>query len=340
MLFITPLIKWYIEHGLTVENIDLVIEYKPNKCFQEFGEKISEMRRKGDKNPNTNILSNVYKLFANSAYGKVIENRSKRKKTLYVSDPSSYVGKKFFLSESKIDESLYEVTLNVESIKWDLPLQIGVFVLQYAKMRMLQFYFDCLLKYLDFNKFQCGEMDTDSMYFSTSGYSIEDIIRDRKGFFENYHLFFPSQACDLHKSDFIRKKINNLDWKMKKCCLQRNIYDQRSPGLFKIEYEGDAMIALAPKTYICSSYETSIDDEKTGRKKTSTKGLNKKLNDFTTTDFIASLNEKKARSGINKGFKIKNHRIFTYEQERAGLPYLYIKRKVNSDRITTRPLLI
>ena len=44
---------------------------------------------------------------------------------------------------------------------------------QYAKLRMLQFYYDFLDKYLDRSDFQMCEKDTDSAYIAISGKSVE-----------------------------------------------------------------------------------------------------------------------------------------------------------------------
>jgi hypothetical protein len=43
----SPLLKWYVEHGLKVTQIHQVVEYTPATCFQKFGEQVSEARRAG-----------------------------------------------------------------------------------------------------------------------------------------------------------------------------------------------------------------------------------------------------------------------------------------------------
>ena len=48
---------------------------------------------------------------------------------------------------------------------------------QYAKLRMLQFYYDFLDKYLDRAYFQMCEMDTDSAYIAISGESVESSVK-------------------------------------------------------------------------------------------------------------------------------------------------------------------
>ena len=58
-----------------------------------------------------------------------------------------------------------------------MPLQVGFFVYQYAKLRMLQFYYDFLDKYIDRSDFEYCEMDTDSAYIAISGERVEDLVK-------------------------------------------------------------------------------------------------------------------------------------------------------------------
>ena len=63
-------------------------------------------------------------------------------------------------------------------IRLNLPLHIGFFVYQYAKLRMLEFYYDFLLKFVHPSDFQMCEMDTDSAYLAISGNSLQDVIKE------------------------------------------------------------------------------------------------------------------------------------------------------------------
>ena len=40
ILLATPLLKWYLSHGLIVTKVYQVIQFKPVKCFEKFGEEI------------------------------------------------------------------------------------------------------------------------------------------------------------------------------------------------------------------------------------------------------------------------------------------------------------
>lgn len=48
-----------------------------------------------------------------------------------------------------IGDGIYEVDMTRPSIRMNLPIQNGFFVYQYAKLRMLEFYYDFLLKFID-----------------------------------------------------------------------------------------------------------------------------------------------------------------------------------------------
>ncbi len=48
ILLATPLLNWYLDHGLEVTEIYQVVEYTPDPCFQAFGEQVSNARCEGD----------------------------------------------------------------------------------------------------------------------------------------------------------------------------------------------------------------------------------------------------------------------------------------------------
>ena len=47
ILLITPILKWYLEHGLVVTKDYQVIQFQPKKCFQRFADQVSNDRRAG-----------------------------------------------------------------------------------------------------------------------------------------------------------------------------------------------------------------------------------------------------------------------------------------------------
>ena len=58
--------------------------------------------------------------------------------------------------------------MQLNKINFNLPLQVGFLVYQYAKFKMLQFTFDFLDKFVSRKDYQLCEMDTDSLYVAIS----------------------------------------------------------------------------------------------------------------------------------------------------------------------------
>ena len=172
---------------------------------------------------------------------------------------------------------------------------------------MLQFYFDFLDKYLDRKDFQYCEMDTDSVYIAISGPSVESLVKPNL------------------KHEFLKDKPN---WLPRNDTPQNKVYDKRTPGLFKEEWSGEGIIGLSSKTYYCfGSYN-----------KYSCKGVNKRCNQINKEKYLNVLLTKQSSSGLNKGFRVIDNSMYTYQQVRDGFSYFYPKRKVLGDGVSTLPL--
>jgi hypothetical protein len=176
------------------------------------------------------------------------------------------------------------------------------------------------------------EMDTDSAYMALSA-PLEDIIipSQREEFYRDWGNWFPKPYCHEHESDFVSAKLRGEEWIESACCTRQRKYDRRTPGLFKVEFEGEGMVALNSKTYCCWDNSTT---------KVSSKGLSKKLNKFTADTYKKVLFEQTTISGTNKGFVIKENNVYTYHQLRSGLSPFYCKRMVLEDGVNTSPLSI
>ena len=60
------------------------------------------------------------------------------------------------------------------------PIIVGFFILQYAKLRMLELYYNFFDKLGDVNKFEELEMDTDSLYLALAEENLYDCIQPDK----------------------------------------------------------------------------------------------------------------------------------------------------------------
>jgi G:T-mismatch repair DNA endonuclease (very short patch repair protein) len=147
ILIVTPLLKWYLEHGMVVTKIYQVVEFTPHRCFQEFVKEVSDGRPLGDAHPDKAIIGDTKNGEGNSAYVGTIMDQEKFQSVTYVQGEGRVIleANKPQLKKmtTLLDQDEYfEVEKAKEKLDINLPIQIGYFILQYAKLRMLQFYYD------------------------------------------------------------------------------------------------------------------------------------------------------------------------------------------------------
>ena len=153
---ITPLLLFYLQLGLVCTKIHRFIEYTPKKCFNSFVQSAVDARRKADENPNSSVVAETMKLLANSSYGNQIMDRSRHTVTKYLSDEKTHaaINSKLFKKLDHLNKSLYEVELAKAEVEHKEPIIVGFFILQYAKLRMLELYYNFLTKFCDVNNFE------------------------------------------------------------------------------------------------------------------------------------------------------------------------------------------
>ena len=312
--FITPQISWFLKRNILhnhevfrIRDISEFIEFNPKKSFKTFMDDIISDRIAGDQDPNQKIQSVLAKNLGNAAYGKCCTRKDKLDKIYYANEENTlkYINTPFFKDLKCLSEDLYEVRTGHKKIQWNLPRQIGVFVYGYAKLRMLSFYYDFIHKFLLDNTYQLLYMDTDSLYCSFGYPTLDECVKpELKTEFENEkNKWLVSSPTD------------------------------RTVGLFKREFSGSAFVGLNSKTYFCQGFTD-------GDNKLSCKGVKKTLNDLTLEVYKSVLDSTESIRTTNKGIKMYQDKMYTYEQVKDGLSYLYVKRKVLEDKIHTTTLVI
>ena len=305
ILLYAPLLKWYIEEGLIITACYRTITYKPQKIFEWFVEQVTEARRTGDSNKSKAILAEVFKLLGNSAYGKLIEAIERHKNTVYTKDEKCVdraLRSAWFEDLNEIGEA-YELESRKPRVTIKRAFQVGIAVYQLAKLRMLEFYHNFLDKYVDREDFELIQMDTDSLYLGLSSESLEQVVKP--------HL----------KNEYQNDKNNWLSW---------NQYSNRTPGLFKLEFQGERAIALCSKCYY-------VDAGSGGKSKYSSKGMSQRHNDLTWGRYSSALNGHKDMAE-NRGFRMRDGVMTAYHQIKLGLSSYYDKRRVLSDGVHTEPI--
>ena len=168
----SPYLQWLLQKGLEVSKLYQVVEFSPSRCFRKFVQQVSEARRAGDKDDEKKIIADTLKLVGNSAYGSLIMDKTKHLNIHYADGRGAAqlkINNPRFKKCGEIIDDVYELELAKDKICFNLPIQLGYHILQLAKLRMLEFQYDCLGKFCDERNFEYIEMDTDSAYISIAG---------------------------------------------------------------------------------------------------------------------------------------------------------------------------
>ena len=194
---------------------------------------------------NSSVVAETMKLLANSSYGYQIMDRSRHTVTKYLTDEKNHtaINSKMFKRLNHITDQLYEVELVKSEIEHREPIIVGFFILQYAKFRMLELYYNFFKKFCDTDKYEEIEMYTDSLYLALSEENFEDFILTEKRAEWNQ---LRSKDCT---DNFSANATDNFF--PRTCCNAHKKHDKWEPGLFKEEFRCAEMLCLCCKTYCC-----------------------------------------------------------------------------------------
>ena len=302
MLLYAPLLQWHLAHGAEIRAVHRTIDYQRGKVFTWFVDQVTAARRTGDRDKSKALLANVFKPLGNRAYGKMIEALERQTNVVYTKDEMVVDRALHSTFVEDLDEigDAYELESRKKGITITRPFQVGIAVYQLAKLRMLEFYYDLLDKFISRKDFELIQMDTDSNYLAISANSFEEVVKPEQ-----------REAFELEKREW-------LAW---------DKWSNRTPGLFKAKFNGWHMIALSSKCYFG---EGSL-------KKISMKGMAKAQNAVGWERFKAALQGAKDMAQ-NRGFCMRYGKMMTYSQKKLGLSAYYDKRWVLPDSIHTEPI--
>lgn len=115
ILLITPLLRWYIQHGLVVTKIYQFIEFSPKKAFLPFEQSVTNDRRAGDRDPAYKVIADTSKLIGNSFYGYTIMNKSKHLSVKFCThdEASKLINDPRFMSIDEFEDDCFEVIIQI-----------------------------------------------------------------------------------------------------------------------------------------------------------------------------------------------------------------------------------
>jgi hypothetical protein len=286
---------------------------------------VANERRKGAADPLTKSIADTAKNIGNAAYGGTIMDKSRHQKTI-ICNAQEFNRLKYscWLKDfTEHGKDVFELQLIKRQYKQDTPIQVGYSVLQYAKLRMLEFKYDFMAKYIDDSHYQYILMDTDSAYMALTSKKFEDLVKPSlvKEFEAERHKWLP------RTDDKTRIGLNNG------LTLTLNKYDTFTPGLFKTEKEGRALIALTCKTNCFINLKDEVIP--------TCKGIVKKDNSkqLIWDNYKKSLFDRKQLKGTNIGFRYyKGEGMMTYKVRKIMLSPIYTKAVVMDDGVHIRPI--
>ena len=352
VLIDSSLLKWYMEHGLEVTKVHCAIEFQYAPIFKEFNDTRTQKRREATLSGNMSEAA-LHKLIGNSAYGCTLLNKEKYIRIAYT-DVKNLVAqhhrKGTFLRSRMLTPRLAEVDHEHKKVKHDIPIQLGYIILQGGKLRMLEFYYDCLDYYLDRSDWQLVEVDTDSQYLAL----LEPINHERIDKDLTYHPLMSMVRPEL-MDEFKNMLYGHChdDWEPnekihffpRQCCQVHNDLDQKRPGLFKKEVWGTEITCACSKTYSVITADPEPSHPSGFKEKISSKGiqaraLNKVLKESNNSfgELILKAQHGQPTQVTNMGFKTSDKEgIRTYRQTKNAINTRYMKRRKYANN--TKPIM-
>ena len=297
-------LQYYLKKGLRLTKVHRAIKFQQKPILKKFIEKVTNLRSKA----KNDFELRLFKLFANSTFGKFIENVRNYIEVQLCSSEESFrrvcLGqhvKNFYI----INKNLVSVMKKPRELKMNKPLAVGFAILELSKLFMYRSFYDVFVPHFGTKNISLCFSDTDSFLFQVK---TNNLLNDMK---KLEHLFDFSKYPKNHVL-YSRSKANHLFY-------------------FKDELCGKAaithFIGLRPKCY--SMKIKNYDDNDTKTKKVC-KGIKRVAikNRLSFADYQKCLD---SQCIIYKSFRnlgSKNHRISTKFVRKIALSAIDTKRYI------------
>ena len=151
----------------------------------------------------------VAKLNGNSFYGKMIKDLGRHKSAKFTRQGFWQAFRFPFFGDLEEIGGVYEIKQFKRTVMIKRPYQCCIAIYQITKLRVLEFYYDFLVKYLSRQDFTLAYTDTDLLYIAMSGDSSDEIAKPEM-----------KQAYEADKKNW----------------LATDKFSERTPALFKPEF--------------------------------------------------------------------------------------------------------
>ena len=166
------------ELGASLQGSLSLCAIRSNEVLQQFCSARSECHKTGRWESKYSVVVETIKLLANNSYGYQIMDRCRHTVANYLSDKKTRVAinKKMFKHLAYKKGQLNGVELVKSETEHKEPIIVSFYILQFAKLRMPELFFNFFEKYCDCTKFKELETNTDSLYLALSEYDLYDCI--------------------------------------------------------------------------------------------------------------------------------------------------------------------
>ena len=282
-------LKQALDHGLVLERIHRVIQFKQSAWMKEYIDFNTRLRMVA----KNDFEKDFYKLMNNSVFGKTMENIRKHRDIKLVNNKEDYlkqVMKPNFKGGVLMGENLMSCEMGKVKVKMNKPVYLGQAILDLSKTIMCEFHYDYMKRKYNESDLKLLYIDTDSLVYDIK---TEDFY---KGIAEDVETRFDISGYVPGRSLPIGKNIKVI-------------------GLMKDELGGKIMkefISLRPKMY---SYRVEESEPK------KCKGIKKCVVKKTISfeDYKRCLLEGRNIHRSQLMFRSKKHKIRTLEVNKLAL---------------------
>ena len=295
-------LQYYLKKGLILTKIHRIVKFKQKAFLKKFIEKVTYLRSKA----KNDFELRLFKLFANSTFGKFIENVRNYIEVQVCNTEESF--RKACLGQhiknfNVINENLVIVVKKPCQLKMNKPLAVGFAILELSKLFMYRSYYDVFVPHFKPKNISLCFSDTDSFLMQVK---TDNLLNDMKKLAHHFDFSKYPKHHVLHDNS----KANHLFY-------------------FKDELCGKAaithFIGLRPKCY--SMQIKNYDDKNTKTKKVC-KGIKRTAikNQLSFLDYQECLNTQKVIYKSFRNLGSKNHRISTKFVRKIALSAIDTKR--------------
>lgn len=325
ILLSEEMLAYYTHHGLVVDHVYAVYEFTASAFLKDYITSNIDKRKEAKANGNT-VMSDLYKLLNNSAYGKMCENVFKYKRysiLQHVEHEQGVINPRLtevsrfipLILDNDDEPSSYLVENPATEIVLDKPIHIGFMILEYAKLKMYELV--TALRQVFGTHVQLLYTDTDSLMYWIKP-SWKGTEHDLVTLYKHYPELDFAVPSDIYPTLSSPKTIG-----------QAGLWSDETDNQEIVEFVG-----LRAKTYAVR-YSN-------GKEKLRNKGVAKNArlssgDKITFEDYLYCWSEQEELVAKQVLIRSKQHQVGAIDQFRVALNFDDSKRIVLPDQVHTLP---